>query len=169
MHLLLLTLSLLTLSLLTPVLCQAPPPGTPIIPNCPPRPASHPEQLGIFVNFVDLFYHKKDIPAAFAQHVAENYIQHNPNFLSGRDVAMNGLKGYIPTLDIRVAMTGFSNGTGWVMAKQVPKGKDAKKDYTVVVDVFRLDGSCVVEHWDVMQKRPGEMKNPLGMLDGLAM
>lgn len=32
-----------------------------------------------------------------------------------------------------------------------------------VVDLFRMDGTCVMEHWDVIQERPENPKNPLAM------
>lgn len=57
----------------------------------------------------------------------------------------------------------FSDSTGWVLAKQETPGKAG---YTAVVDVFRMDGSCVVEHWDVLQPKPATASNPLAMFDG---
>ncbi|QDS68726.1 hypothetical protein FKW77_004353 [Venturia effusa] len=136
-------------------------------PNCPGRPVSPAEQLCIFKDFVNLFYIKKDIPTAFQTHVLESYIQHNPNFPSGRQIAQDGLAKYIPPLNITVAKISLSDSTGWVMAKQVTAAQHAegKGAYTVVVDVFRMDGSCVVEHWDVVQPRPVGASNPLAMLD----
>jgi predicted SnoaL-like aldol condensation-catalyzing enzyme len=133
-------------------------------PNCPPKPSTPQEQRQIFETFINSFYVKKNITEAFLNHVAEDYIQHNPNFQSGRQVAMDGLKNYVPTLNITVAKIGLSDNTGWVLAKQVVAGKPS---YTVVVDIFRMNGSCVVEHWDVIQARPTDAKNPLAMLDGI--
>jgi predicted SnoaL-like aldol condensation-catalyzing enzyme len=131
--------------------------------NCPGHPVTSFEQLEIFKAFVHDFYVAKDIPKAFQTHVAENYIQHNPSFKSGRQVAQDGLSKFIPTLNITVAKISLSNNTGWVFAKQETAGKPG---YTAVVDLFRMDGSCVVEHWDVVQARPATPSNPLAMFDG---
>lgn len=137
-------------------------------PNCPSRQVTSDEQLIIFKDFVKLFYVTKDIPTAFQMHVAESYIQHNPNFKSGREIAQDGLSKYIPPLNVTVAKISLSDNTGWVMAKQVTKAQEAegKGMYTVVVDVFRMEGSCVVEHWDVVQPKPAGASNPLVMFDG---
>jgi predicted SnoaL-like aldol condensation-catalyzing enzyme len=135
-------------------------------PNCPPRQVTPAEQLTIFKDFVKLFYVIKDIPTAFQSHVAESYIQHNPNFLSGRQIAQDGLAKYIPPLNITVTKISLSDNNGWVMAKQVTEAQKGTGQYTVVVDVFRMDGSCVVEHWDVVQPKPTGAKNPLAMFDG---
>lgn len=136
-------------------------------PNCPGRQISPAEQLCIFKDFVKLFYVTKDIPTAFQTHVADSYIQHNPNFKSGRQVAQDGLSKYIPPLNITVAKISLSDNTGWVMAKQVTAAQqtEGKGMYTVVVDVFRMNGSCVVEHWDVVQPKPAAASNPLVMFD----
>jgi predicted SnoaL-like aldol condensation-catalyzing enzyme len=133
--------------------------------NCPARQVSPAEQLTIFKDFVKLFYITKDIPTAFQSHVAESYIQHNPNFQSGRQVAQDGLAKYIPPLNVTVAKIALSDSTGWVFAKQVTKAQEGTGLYTVVVDVFRMEGSCVVEHWDVVQSKPAGASNPLAMFD----
>lgn len=135
-------------------------------PNCPARQVSPAEQLAIFKDFVKLFYVTKDIPTAFQSHVAESYIQHNPSFKSGRQIAQDGLTKYIPPLNITVAKISLSDNTGWVLAKQVTKAQEGTGMYTVVVDIFRMDGSCVVEHWDVVQPKPTGASNPLAMFDG---
>jgi predicted SnoaL-like aldol condensation-catalyzing enzyme len=132
-------------------------------PNCPGHQVTTQEQLQIFKTFVHHFYVAKDIPAAFQNHVAEDYIQHNPNFKSGRQTAQDGLSKYIPPLNITVAKISLSDSTGWVYAKQETAGKPG---YTTVVDIFRMDGSCVVEHWDVVQAKPANASNPLAMFDG---
>jgi predicted SnoaL-like aldol condensation-catalyzing enzyme len=131
--------------------------------NCPGRIVTSFEQLEIFKTFVRKFYVEKNIPAAFTDHVAESYIQHNPNFKSGRQIASDGLSKYIPTLNITVAKISLSDNHGWVLAKQTAPGKEG---YTAVVDIFRFNGSCVVEHWDIIQQRPTNASNPLALFDG---
>jgi predicted SnoaL-like aldol condensation-catalyzing enzyme len=131
--------------------------------NCPPKPATFEEQKLIFEKFVDAFYVRKNMTDAFLNYAAESYIQHNPNFPSGRDIAMNGLKGILPTFKLTVYKTSLSNDHGWVFFKEEESGA---KGYRAVVDILRFNGSCIVEHWDVMQTRPDSPRNPLAFFDG---
>ena len=132
--------------------------------NCPStEPPTQVAQRAIFEKFVDTFYRKKSVVEAFTNHVAVDYIQHNPNFVSGRQVAMDGLSKYIPSINITVVKTSLSENVGWVLAKQTTA---AGKSYTAVVDIYRMQGSCVVEHWDVIQAQPVGAKNPLALFDG---
>lgn len=132
-------------------------------PNCPPRPTKTAEQTVIFEQFVNSFYVKKNITEAFLNHVAESYIQHNPNFKSGRDIALNGLKGYIPGNTITIVGTSVSDSRGWVLVKNERQGQPG---YTAVLDVYRFDGTCIVEHWDLAQPKPVNATNPLALFDG---
>ena len=52
-------------------------------------------------------------------------------------------------------------GEGWVYVKE-----RRTKGYHTMMERFKFDGTCIVEHWDVMQDWPADRKNPLTMLDG---
>jgi predicted SnoaL-like aldol condensation-catalyzing enzyme len=131
--------------------------------NCPPKPVTPAEQKAVFDSFVDAFYVKKNVTQAFLHYADESYIQHNPDFPSGRDVALNGLKDILPTFKLTVYKTSLSNDHGWVFFKEEEPGA---KSYRAVVDIVRFNGSCIMEHWDVMQTRPDSPKNPLAFFDG---
>jgi len=32
-----------------------------------------------------------------------------------------------------------------------------------LADIYRMDGTCIVEHWDVTQARPANATNPIAM------
>jgi predicted SnoaL-like aldol condensation-catalyzing enzyme len=144
--------------------------------NCPPSPNTSPAaQRASFLAFVDLFYRQRNVSAAFTGHVDESYIQHNPYFLSGRTAAVAGLEKAVPGMLNRVARVSISDGTGVVFYKSVAAGGAAagkpaaaagREAYRAVVDVFRLEGACVMEHWDVIQTRPADARNPLALFDG---
>jgi predicted SnoaL-like aldol condensation-catalyzing enzyme len=141
--------------------------------NCPPTPNTSPEaQRASFLTFVDLFYRQRNVSAAFTGHVQESYIQHNPYFLSGRAAAIAGLEKAVPGMQNRIARVSISDGTGFVFYKSVAAGAAAgkaaagKEAYRAIVDVFRLEGACVMEHWDVIQTRPADARNPLALFDG---
>jgi predicted SnoaL-like aldol condensation-catalyzing enzyme len=136
--------------------------------NCPPTPGTTAAaQRASFLSFVDLFYRQRDVRAAFTGHVDEAYVQHNPYFLSGRAAAIEGLTRAVPGMKNSVARVALSDDTGVVFYKSVAAGPGgAGGAYRAIVDVFRLNGSCVMEHWDVMQTRPADAKNPLALFDG---
>lgn len=133
------------------------------LPNCPPRPASHAEQRAILDDFIQAFYVKVDIEGAMTSHMAEDYIQHNPNVLSGRENSINTLKQFIipGQANMTVLRSAVDNNFAFVHVRDDSAGPDAEP--TAIVDVFRLDGTCIMEHWDVIQQRPVNATNPLAM------
>ncbi|RPA80474.1 hypothetical protein BJ508DRAFT_415453 [Ascobolus immersus RN42] len=130
-------------------------------PNCPPRKVSQKEQREIFDKFVKTFWLDKTPPIAFANHVDENYIQHNPNALSGRQVAIDTFaKMNMDSITYTILNKGFDDNVGWVHYKMEMPG--LPQPYAVV-DTVRFEGSCIMEHWDVSQMRPANSINPIAM------
>ena len=101
----------------------------------------------IILRYLDIVFNKRDLKEAEASW-AGDMIQHNPGMPNGLDV----LRGFItssepsatyePGLAIedgdKVMVPGrYSNWFGKTM---------------VAVDIFRVENSKVVEHWDVMQE-----------------
>ncbi|KAE8441026.1 hypothetical protein EG329_006090 [Mollisiaceae sp. DMI_Dod_QoI] len=126
---------------------------------CPSQAANHTAQRQIFYEFVTKFYLNKDATSAFTDHVDVDYIQHNPFAKSGRDNAITSLSPLLPTLNFTILRTNFNNSTGWVHYRKDQTGTLP----TAVVDILRMNGSCIVEHWDVVQERPANATNPLAM------
>ncbi|KAF6826986.1 snoal-like polyketide cyclase family protein [Colletotrichum plurivorum] len=133
------------------------------LPNCPPRPATPAEQRAILDDFIQAFYVKVDIEGAMTAHMAEDYIQHNPNVLSGRENSINTLKQFIipGQANMTVLRTALDNNIAFVHVRDDSAGASAEPQ--AIVDVFRLDGTCIMEHWDVIQQRPANATNPLAM------
>ncbi|PNP58996.1 hypothetical protein THARTR1_01244 [Trichoderma harzianum] len=113
------------------------------IPACPPRPATPEEQEKIFYAFANEFYVQKNIPEAFDNYVWIDYIQHNPSIGQGRDAAVIALSKNPVTNNTIVHQT-FTNNTGFLHHYQftTPPIK--------IMDAYRMNGSCIVEHWDVI-------------------
>jgi predicted SnoaL-like aldol condensation-catalyzing enzyme len=113
------------------------------LPACPPRPATPEEQEKIFYTFVNEFNVVKNIPEAFNNYVWVDYIQHNPTIGQGRDAAIAALSGR-PQVNTTIVHQAFINNTGFVhhyeFASQPIK----------IIDAYRMNGSCIVEHWDVI-------------------
>ncbi|KAL7934328.1 hypothetical protein V8C35DRAFT_302305 [Trichoderma chlorosporum] len=113
------------------------------IPACPPRPASPEEQQRIFYAFVNEFYSQNNISEAFDNYVWIDYIQHNPTIGQGRDAAVAALSKN-PKVNSTIVHQTFTNNTGFVhhYAFSTPPIK--------IMDAYRMNGSCIVEHWDVI-------------------
>lgn len=111
----------------------------------------------IVTEFARLFYTERDVEAAFAGFVAEDYIQHNPTIADGRDAAVQALVGKFSTpgaaFDIqRILVDG---DLALIHVKATFPGNPV----AAVADIYRLEGGKVVEHWDVLQRMPDEVAN----------
>lgn len=127
---------------------------------CPSRAADPAEQLSILNQFIQKFYINKDVPTAFADHFDRNYIEHNPNALSGwNETNIAGLAGLIASSNFTIMHSALDNNAGYVHFRQDTSGSPP----TAIVDVVRFNGSCIVEHWDVSEARPENTVNPLAM------
>jgi predicted SnoaL-like aldol condensation-catalyzing enzyme len=116
----------------------------------------------LVVAFYDASINNKDFAAA-SRYLGSQYKQHNPTARDGAD----GLKAFIEFLKAR-----FPNQHGEI--KQVIAEGDlvvlhvhsTRGDNTpgrAIVDIFRVAGGKVVEHWDVIQDIPEKAANPNGM------
>ena len=114
--------------------------------------------------FVEIFYIQKNVRKAFEEFVSEEYIQHSPMVLDGREAAIEMLEPK------------FSNPDAFFDIKRILVDGDlavihlngkllANTLGVAVADFFRLkiDASNrvkIVEHWDVVQPVPTEKPNP---------
>ena len=116
----------------------------------------------LVVAFYDASINKKDFAAA-SRYLGSQYKQHNPTARDGAE----GLKAFIEFLKAR-----FPNQHGEI--KQVIAEGDlvvlhvhsTRGDNTpgrAIVDIFRVEGGKVVEHWDVIQDIPEKAANSNGM------
>jgi predicted SnoaL-like aldol condensation-catalyzing enzyme len=116
----------------------------------------------LVVAFYDASINNKDFAAA-SRYLGSQYKQHNPTARDGAE----GLKAFIVFLKER-----FPNQHGEI--KQVIAEGDlvvlhvhsTRGDGTpgrAIVDIFRVAGGKVVEHWDVIQDIPEKAANPNGM------
>lgn len=130
-------------------------------PYCPPRAVDPWQQKAIFEEFIGKFYGERNATKALLDHMPEDYIQHNPFVLSGRDTAIQGLSFFSPeTVNFTVARHGVDGGIAFAHVRMQIVGSS---DPSAVVDLFRFNGSCMQEHWDVIQQEPKNATNPLAM------
>jgi predicted SnoaL-like aldol condensation-catalyzing enzyme len=120
------------------------------------------EQSKNFSKFIQTLYVDKNVSAALNEYALESYIQHNPSAVSGRQAAIDFLSPALPSWNITIRHQGFDNNTGWLHWKLEGFGTER---YYAGVDVWRFEGGCIAEHWDVLQAAPpANRTNPLELV-----
>ena len=116
--------------------------------------------------FIQLFYVEDNPADAFACWMHPDYIQHNPDAPTGRDATREMLAAAVRdnpelTHDVKRVIYGDRN---LVAVHHHFRRKRDERGWAVV-DILRIEGGYVVEHWDVMQPvpDPAETKNSNGM------
>jgi predicted SnoaL-like aldol condensation-catalyzing enzyme len=143
-------------------------------------------QQDAFANFAGLFLVQRDIQQAFDLYIpgcvvllslvstssishpsytlpfsitfTSEYINHNPFANSGRENALAFLLPALaePTLTISNIEWFSGQGYGVLHYKMGLNGT-----YSAVMDKFRFEGTCIVEHWDTVQGITGNESNPI--------
>jgi len=119
----------------------------------------------IVIDFYDKAINQKDFAAA-SVHLGTKYIQHNPLAADGPEglkaflvFAKENLKTYHTEFKRVLADGDFVIVHAWARANP----DDPADRGTAVMDIFRLEGDKVVEHWDVGQPIPEKAANQNGM------
>jgi predicted SnoaL-like aldol condensation-catalyzing enzyme len=117
----------------------------------------------VVTKFMTQFYVDKKVREAFETWVDPGYIQHNPMAASGRDAAINFLEPFFATHpDIHYTIARII-ADGKLVAVH-SHGVFAPGDRGIaVVDILRVEGCKVMEHWDVVQPVPEKSANTNGM------
>ncbi len=117
----------------------------------------------VVTKFMTQFYIDKDPRGAFEKWVVPGYIQHNPMAATGRDAAIAFLEPFMksnPNVSYSIKRI-IADGN---LVAVHSHGKFAPQDRGVaVVDILRVEGCKVVEHWDVVQPVPEKSANENGM------
>ncbi|KAJ7148089.1 hypothetical protein C8R43DRAFT_1194857 [Mycena crocata] len=117
-------------------------------------PVSAYRQRVIFENVVDLLFKNatpENVTEAYT-HMAADLIQHNPAVVDGANASYTIVNSILadPAVKVQIINQAFESPVGWVHYRI--DGFNAQP--TAIVDMFRFNGSCIVEHWDVIQERP---------------
>jgi predicted SnoaL-like aldol condensation-catalyzing enzyme len=118
------------------------------------------EQANIVIvrAFYEAGLNQKDFAAA-SRYLGDRYTQHNPNAADGPA----GFKDFLAYLrekfpqshsDIKEAFADGDRVILHVHAVRTPGDRGS-----AIVDIFRLDGGKIVEHWDVVQAIPETAAN----------
>jgi predicted SnoaL-like aldol condensation-catalyzing enzyme len=117
----------------------------------------------VVTRFMTTFYVDKKVREAFETWVDPGYVQHNPMAATGREAAINFLEPFFaqhPDIHYSIARV-IADGN---LVAVHSHGKFAPDDRGVaVVDILRVEGCKVMEHWDVVQPVPEKAANSNGM------
>ena len=115
---------------------------------------------------------KKFYDLAFTQHKAKeaadlylnaDYIQHNPNVATGRQAFVDFFVPYFKKNPDARSEIKRVVADGSLVVLHVHARTDKHDAGRAVVDIFRVDGGKIVEHWDVMQPIPDKSANSNSM------
>ena len=119
--------------------------------------AQSPKQ--VVTRFLDLFYGQGKVREAFMTWADPGYIQHNPFAATGRDAAIGFLEPFVaahPDMHAEIKRS-IAEGDLVMVHSRVSWARDDRGN--AVVDIFRVAGCKVVEHWDVLQPVPEKSAN----------
>jgi len=114
-------------------------------------------------NFYKVAFNDHKPAAAVEKYVGGSYIQHNPMVADGSLPFIDFVNGYaqkFPHLKVDIKRV---IAEGDFVVTHVLITTDEKDRGTVAMDIFRLEGGKIVEHWDVVQPMPEKSANENGM------
>ncbi len=113
----------------------------------------------VVTKFMTSFYIDKQVRKAFETWVDPGYIQHNPMAATGRAAAIGFLEPFFannPSMHYEIKRI-IADGNlvavhAWGRMNEQDRGM-------AVVDILRVQGCKVMEHWDVVQPVPEKAAN----------
>ena len=115
--------------------------------------ASERQQLAALTDFANLLFIQKAVDKAENTYVAANFINHAPEVPGdGRALAIATLKPMLntSTIEIQRIFVGH-NANGEAFGVTYFKGISQVLGVGVIADIWRMIGTCLVEHWVVAQ------------------
>lgn len=109
--------------------------------------------------FIDLFYRKKDVRQAFESWVSPNYIQHKPTLPDGREAVINFLEELLERYPERIFTIHRVIASDDLVAVHYHSQSTPEDLGFAVVDIFKVEGCRMIEHWDVVQAVPEQSAN----------
>lgn len=116
----------------------------------------------VVLDFYEKAINQKNYEAA-AVHFGPRYTQHNPNAADGPE----GLKAFLGFLREKFPASRsevkrvFAEGDYVIL--HVHAVRELGTRGSAIVDIFKLEGGKIVEHWDVVQPVPDKALNANGM------
>ena len=109
--------------------------------------------------FVDGFYRNKIVRETFEDWVHPDYIQHKPSLPDGREAVIQFLERLLARFPDRTFTIHRIIASDDLVAVHYHSQATQDDPGFAVVDIFRVEGCQMVEHWDVVQPVPEESAN----------
>ena len=113
--------------------------------------------------FIPLFYEQGKVREAYETWVAEDYIQHNPGANNGRAAAIAFLEPIFENNPQHRMTVHRVLVDGDLIAVHLHGQSSPDDSGAAAVDILRVEGCLIVEHWDVTQRVPETSVNGNGM------
>jgi predicted SnoaL-like aldol condensation-catalyzing enzyme len=113
----------------------------------------------LVVDFYNMIFLQHKTAEAFKRYSIADYKQHNPYAANGAQPAIDFLAGRFKKFPEAKNVIKRVIAEGDLVALHVHSTLHAKDRGRAIVDIFRVKGGKVVEHWDVIQKIPAKSAN----------
>ncbi|KAJ3537058.1 hypothetical protein NMY22_g5757 [Coprinellus aureogranulatus] len=118
------------------------------------------KQRSAIHDLAQIMFVQQDVRKAFNTYIPGEYINHNPSAISGREWSLEFLEQMYETPDISVSSLTALAGEGYGILHYRLMAPSAGIDWAIM-DRLRFEGTCFVEHWDVVQTIFGNETNPV--------
>ena len=101
----------------------------------------------VMLKFYQKFFNNHDLSAA-SDLIEENYVQHNPNFATGRDAFVAAFKRFFqqsPQFHTQIVRMIADGNLVWIQSHQ---RNSPTVLGTEIIDIYRLQDGKIAEHWD---------------------
>lgn len=125
--------------------------------------ASPEKNKEIVRDFYHLAFNKHKPRQAMGRYGGKKYIQHNPYAPDGKQAFIDFFEPYLKkNKEVRVEIKRLI-AEGDLVVVHAHSKKAPNDRGSAVVDIFRLSGGKIVEHWDVVQAIPEKMAHSNSM------
>ncbi|ROZ75044.1 nuclear transport factor 2 family protein [Ramlibacter sp. WS9] len=111
----------------------------------------------LVLRFYQQLFGDKDV-SAIDRYLAEGYIQHNPMVPTGRApvrLLFEKIFAGAPKTQVDIRRVAADGDLVWLHVRA--PGPDGR--VSAIVDIFRVEGGRIAEHWDVIQPVPEQAAN----------
>jgi predicted SnoaL-like aldol condensation-catalyzing enzyme len=124
--------------------------------------ANHHGIREIFNGYVEEWVTQRNWSAAAAKYLSPNMIQHNPQIANGSAAMVAAVRPILSNYDgpdFSLVIVDEEKKLAVTYNRYIGK-KGTGLPLTAVADVYRFEGTCIVEHWDDLEALPVNSTNP---------